>query len=379
MVAPFDGVNATARRTGDDVAGSLARELEASLGAIRLEQAPRLDFTVATAGKNQRVEGDNAVDRSVHAAELATKTNADAVVYGRIGAANGFVTVDAYIYLPADRLVHAEELGGEQVLGHLSGGRADLGLDDATRQQTRLLVGEQAQGLGSFLTALAAYRARDLPLARRWFTVARSSAGWPSVTGRALAELFSGNTYGKLHLDAAAAKAYENASGLIPNWSRARIGLAEVALHRALEGCGPSVSRSALAEARELFAAAIEPGADLVHTAVRIRATLGEARADVCAAAVDPTAAGRAPAELRATLAAIGRQTSRFGAEAAEANAALGLLALPDHDDVGTAPALREALDRYLQAMRLTDDPERAQLFQHMVHAIEDRLRRINP
>ena len=175
-----------------------------------------------------------------------------------------------------------------------------------------------------------------------------------------------GNTLGKLGRIEDAGRAYERALALKPRWLRPRLGLAEVALHRAQHGCGAKTSLPALVAARHGFAILVVPGDDLVRRAVRIRAQLGVARSDLCRSRVRPAMSARARAELRGVIAAIGLDTRSFGAQAAEAHAGLGLLALPREDEVADPGRLRTAIREYRAAATLTDDPARQRFFINM-------------
>jgi tetratricopeptide (TPR) repeat protein len=228
-----------------------------------------------------------------------------------------------------------------------------------------MTVGDRLAGFAAFLTGLAAFRARDLSLAERWFGEAARMRAWQ---GAGLVQLFLGNTLGKLGRLRDAVRAYNGALRIVPGWPRPRLGLTEIALHRAQRGCGLRASRKELRFVQYQFALLIQPGDDLVHRATRIRAMLGEARADLCLAQVLPSRLETARRELRAVIAAIGADTRRFGAEAAEAHGGLGLVDL-------AAPAdLRAAQGEYQRAAALTDDARRQYFFNGMVTTIKRKV-----
>ena len=321
--------------------------------------------------KAGRLDGTTPQERSSAAQELAERVGADIVIYGVFSDTDGVLAPEFYIE-PAF-LQGAEELVGSSRLGSAissTGGGPLADIELRQRLQSR------AKSLALFITGLTYLSAGNYTLAENRFNAATSDDDWPEDDGKEVMHLFRG-TAAALddRLDDAEA-AYNEALRINPEYARAYLGLAGVALLRGHQGCTPSTANEKyLQESQTLYRSALKASDRPPSSSVVAKARLGIARTAICLSQAGFAHSwSEANSELEMVLDEFEAGNVNVQELAAEAQGELGLIHLPAVGDSDAAPEFRTAAEHYRAASDLTDLPERRAFFLGRLGWVMDEL-----
>jgi tetratricopeptide (TPR) repeat protein len=188
--------------------------------------------------------------------------------------------------------------------------------------------------------------------------------------------LFLGNTAGKQRRLSEAQRYYTLALDVSPAYGRARLGLAELAFHRARGSCERNrVDATGLRRALKLYQAVLRSGEQSAGADLPTKVASGLGRTYLCLSQAEVANQWtEARAQLAKVIEDFNRGNQNVQELAAEAYAGLGLIYLP----VGGAPSAktqyRQAADAYQQAVRLSLDSRRQGVFLGTLAYIYSRL-----
>jgi hypothetical protein len=345
-------------RAGSEVAATLATSLEDRVHAI----GASLDVEVRGPDESDAtLEGPGS---GADAAALAARHNANIVVFGSVGLQGDEAVVDPEIWLDAALLPGAEELAGVHELGapfQVALERiANPVLLAQLRKETALRVGAFA----SVAVGLGLYAAEDYLGAEQALRDAAGVRGLNTGSEGRMLELFLGNVAGKLGRLDEAADEFGSALDDENEFARARVGLAEVAFHRASGRiCAPGGTdadglRAALAQFDHADRV-LQP--DSLVPALKVG--IGRARAYLCLSQSGAESRWTdAEREYRSVI-ATGEHTATATPVVAEAWAGLALLAYPRSDAAKDPDAYREVVARIGRALALARNTRRERAF----------------
>lgn len=347
------------------IAGALAvRRADASAPDVQVRQALRSFPAAATAGA-----------RGAGAARLAAQLGADVVIYGHVVKRQGHTEVTPEVYVDPARLIGAEELAGPYALATIDAGYLSVTDAVAARAGVRLALSRQLRPLSYFAGALSWFNGGAFGRTRRLLLTATRVSAHERYAG--LLQMFLGNADGKLGRMHEAQQAYRAALRAPQVRERARLGLTEIALHRAQAGCGLRTRAAplfAVARSFERVGAGATRGT-LPGAALGLRAELGAGRVDLCLSQAGLADRWRpATRRMRAVIAAGDGERDRFARELAEAHAGLGLALLPSGPRAPhAAVSYRRARTEYRTAAALAVDADRRRTFEKIVRYIDTR------
>lgn len=300
-VAPFGSLNAIGRAGRSDEGTQLAQQVFSALGTELEQLAVQPALQPALRGPDQL----EPLADDGEARELAEAINADIVIYGSISADGTVFTPQ--IFVAGRQLADAEELAGAYPLGEPLTSPVALSGNMVVRERFGAELGRRARPIADFVAAVNYYTVKEFDRAAEAFRAAE--AAWGELGHKELVYLYLGNTAGRLggpEALAEAARAYEQAIVARPGYPRARVGLAEMTLLRAMGTCAPGSTDEAgldraAAELRDVLAGAAQ--AEEPDLALKANYTLG--RALLC----------------RAEVASYRGDAARLRADAAEARA----------------------------------------------------------
>jgi tetratricopeptide (TPR) repeat protein len=351
---------------GETLAESLSRSLHKVIPPFERPRAP--DVQIRGPEETSSARGPH------EAAEMAKANGAQIVVYGEVVHRHRDALALPKLFIDPKSLIGAEELGGDYSFLPIDLGRLGPSSSLAGRAEFRAIVANQVKGLAALAIGLGWFDGGRWQEAEHWFKQAREI--WPSGARRGLAELFVGNAAGKLGHLSQAEDAYRRAMAELADPDRAILGLAQVKLNRAQGTC---INDADVAELRRLVPrfAAIETRArtdTLPGQALRLRASLGEARADLCLDLTGETWRRQDAVEAFRRVLSLGMTNSdSFQAELAEARGGVGL-ALLQPGVPHSESTYMDARSQYLKARLLTNDQARQEVFAAMIALIESRL-----
>jgi len=353
---------------GQALAASVARALRPALSRDRGPAAPDVQV--------RGPEHLPAARDGLAARRIAERVNADVVIYGLIERRPAGTLIRPRLYVDPARVSGAEELGGDYPLLTIDAGHLPVDNAIAARSQLRAAIADHMHGLSAFTLGLGWFNAARWSRAADWFQTAQSA--WPTGEQGAMVDLFRGNAAGKRLNLVRAGRAYREALRQSPDLDRARLGLTEVRLHNAQGDCERTAKARRLRAVIDRFRMLAQRGdaETLAGRALKLRARLGEARANFCLSQAELDGRWSQTIEgFQAVLRLGATDIDRFRAELAEARSGLGFAYLPPSP---TAPGARVAYDRarrqYAVARDLTDDPARRAGFEQMLDFIEKRL-----
>jgi tetratricopeptide (TPR) repeat protein len=350
----------------DSVSGVVDTFVPGVVAGVRraLQQSPETDRDRALLGIEVRelpiaVSGTRPEEQPPAARNVATASNADALLFGSITNDGAAVVVTPLLWLSPRALPRAEELAG---VHRLQTTREDVSRPDAAIRLRRL-VASTAEDLAALTDLIRLYDAGDYDVALTALQGIRTGG----FAQEGLLDVLEGNLAGKLNRFDDAAQAYQRALSHSSYAARAQLGLLQVQYSKALgdkRDCGPDV------DARRLDAVITgyqrlqrdtgPPGGN-----IQPKALFGEARARMCL-----DASGHRPDNGRGRRllqevsdgyerAADGSADDDLRELAAEAQALIG----ESDGRRANGKALQAALDHLDRAQQLTTFNERRQVF----------------
>ncbi|MEA2972591.1 MAG: hypothetical protein QOG82_1049 [Actinomycetota bacterium] len=367
-VAPFERLDTAGvpspSEEGADLADSVAETMAAELDAVNaLEPAgSQLDIEVLPPSRTLRIEGASAAARAAAASALATRVNADLIVYGTI-------TADGTVFRPeilfsSRKLAGALELVGQYNLGSPVETRVDPATNATARAELRAVVTGRVQSLAQFLVGLNAFAAGQYQVARDHFAAAEASPAWPATDGKEIVYLFLGNTALKLDDIDGADREYQRGLALAPDFARLRFGAAQVQFQRGSgrAGCSSGTVDEGLLRQSIAGYTTLQQQSELPPEAfLGPKSDFAISQVEICLVQAG-LEQDLTPARDRLTrvIAAYEAGTADALLElAAESHALLGFLALPGAGAASAPAAYAGSIGEYRAAIALTRDPQR--------------------
>lgn len=346
--------------TNTAVESKQAEDLSANVFTAISNELTQIDIPLGVWSPDQTgaIAGANRDERSRSASELADEINADVIVYGTLTSQDGRLVFQPEFYLNDRRLIGATELTGQYEFG--SAEQFDPNNIAVTKQIEENLA-FRAQALAKLVEGLGFYAASDYVAASNRFKEAERIAGWDRVGGKEILFLFLGNSAGRLGDVDEAERYYAKALGENPEYSRARIGRADVLFQKARDGCqlvdGGGVDVEGLKNAVLAFHEALDADFRPALADVEAKIAFGLGRVYACQA-IAGVEAGDGETEFNRIIAEYEAGNDRLRELAWESHAMLALLlvSLPPH-------LSEEAIVEYQAAIELTTDDERRALF----------------
>jgi tetratricopeptide (TPR) repeat protein len=366
-VATFDAIDAN----GNPVESSDAEDLATSVyDLLHTELEPiaqaGFDLDLRPPAETGTIRGSTPERRAEAAAKEAERIRADVIVYGTLqqDVPNRF-TAEFFL---GDRQLHdAEELFGQHELGSVIDTPGDI-RNTVIRKGLRDQILGRTRALAEFVVGLSHYGAHQYQPALEHFQAAVQTASWDDRDGKEVLYLFLGNASGRLDdLDKAAA-AYDQALALNPEYARARLGRAEVLLHKARGTCEAGhVDAAGLAAALDAFhgaeTAKVQPALSDIPTKV----AFGEGRVHLCQSqALVGDHWADAEREFQQVVAEFLNGNRRVTELAGEAYANLGFVHLPAAGAPDAASRYRQAAADYQSAFDISTDDDRKAFFSGM-------------
>ena len=394
-VAPFS----TAGTGSDDEARALSesahRAISEQMQGVRTGPARELDIQIRGPSGLSAPAG-RAQERARSAAELASTLAADVVVYGTLVRHGHTTTLRPEFWINPRKVLHPEDRlpvmaavtlpdapAGAQPAGAIT---VDGSLDEnpLARARLRADVASRARSLAIFFVGLALYsdalagRQRGgvgFAEAGRWFNSAAASGRWSGQSERVL-ELFLGNVALQQRKLAQAAQHYAHALRSDPRYTRARLGLAETRYHLSAHDCDPRrVDDSGLQAAVRGYRAVTSREATR-WSVLRAKAEFGLGRIEVCRAITGQQGQlNVAKRHFGAITAAVERGLITNRAIASEAHGGSGLVYLLNGEERADATQLRQAIEHYNTALRLSRLPERQAAFYAVLGYLHAQLK----
>jgi tetratricopeptide (TPR) repeat protein len=374
-VARFTAVDAQGRTRVTDESLSLAdtvyQRIDTELRALN-EQG--FDFEVRAPEMTGSISGEAKDKRGEAARKLAQDIQADVVIFGTLSE-HAFAP-EFFINQRKDHFRNAEELTGQFDLGTAIMG-SELGAGSITNNmQLRKEMAERINALVQFVIGLSWYASQHFEQAQQAFNQALAIEGWKDADGREVLHLFVANTAGKLKDLETASRVFQHVIALNPQYARGLLGAAEVGYLQASGGCKPeSVDAEGLRRAadryRQALAAELKPAVSNVDA----KAALGLGRVYACLSqALIDDRWREAEAAFRQVTDAYEAGNHAIRELAVEAYGGLGLSALPSEDSTRPGARFCEARQYYDAARRLSQDEQRASVFDRMLLYIDQRL-----
>ena len=358
-------------------ASALARSVFETLDA-ELSDLDGFQIETRAPADTGELAGRTSADRARSAEALAERVNADVVVYGTLSADGR--TFEPEFFLSERKLIGAEELVGQYQLGTALDSPADIAVNPAARLRLRERLIARAQALAEFVIGLSYFSIHDDDSAEPHLVAAVETAGWADADGKEIAHLFLGTVAGRLRNYDEARSAYERALELNPDYSRAMYGLAEVRFQEARGTCeAGDVDEAGLRAALEGYRAALEAADQPPLADIPAKVHFGQARVFWCLSqAVVEDRWADSEREYQAVIDEYERGNERLTELAAESHAGLGLVNLPLGDDPDPAAEYRQAAASYAEAMALTTQEDRRDVFADNLEFICGRLAELN-
>ncbi len=336
------------------------------------------DIQLRPPGQIGRLTGSTPAQRAATAAATAGRIRADVIVYGTLqtGAPGEFVPE---FFVSENKLQGAEEFVGDYQLGSAIQLVGDISRNPVARKDLRDQLLGRTGSLAEFVVALGYSALEQWQPAFDNFRTAEAGVGWPERDGKEVLYLFLGNAAVKLGNLDSAKKFYDRALSINPEYSRARIGVAEVLLQRSRGTCeAGSADAGGLTKSLAMFETARSARVQPLLADIATKIAYGEGRAYLClsqALAADHWA--DAERSLRQVVDAFDKGNPRVRTMAAESHAGIGFLSLPAAGDAYPVDRLHSAFDEYEKAIALFPqrDPEhRKAFFWSMLGFIYSRL-----
>lgn len=199
-----------------------------------------VDLTIEVRGPNDisEIKGEEPGQLALQAEKLATKINADIVIYGIVSKNGNALRLTPYFFIDVDNFYEAEEIVGQHSLGE----RITIvkGNDNLPSQiKLNRELSKRAQALALITRGLSMYSIHAYEDAIELFYEANSKDYWNYSSGREVVYQFIGNASAKVEDLASAETAYTEALKIEPEYGRSYAGLANVKYLQALQGVTP--------------------------------------------------------------------------------------------------------------------------------------------
>ena len=310
-------------------------------------------FVVAVRGPDEAgtISGGSRERRAERAAELAEKIRADVIIYGIYRVGPGVQEFQPEFYLSDRTLSAAEELVGQYELGRKES--LDPNNIISSRQFRENMVA-RTRALSRFIVGLGHYALFQYDEAREWFEGAHATPGWDERDGKEILLLFLGNTLAKVGDYDVAESYYADALAINPNYSRAHIGVADIAFQRGRKGfCPPGdIDMAAMTDAIAGFERARQSTFQPPLADIEAKVSFGLGRVYLCQLLAGFPVSGDVEAQFRRVVEEFESGNHRLVELASESWANLGLVHLHAND-------LTQAATDYEKAVDLALDPRR--------------------
>ena len=374
-VARFDAVDATGNAVespeAEDLAQSVYDLLQTELEPIA---AAGFDLDLRPPAETGTIRGSTPTRRAEAAAQEAQRIRADVIVYGTLRAdvPNQFT---AEFFLSDRQLQAAEELFGQHDLGSVINTDGDI-RNTVIRKGMRDQILGRTRALAEFVVGLSHFGASQYQPALEHFEAAAKTESWADSDGKEVLYLFLGNAAGRLDDLDKANGFYDQALALNPEYARARLGRAEVLLHKARGTCEAGhVDAAGLNAALDTFRSARTAKVQPALSDVPTKVVFGEGRVHLCLSqALEGDHWGDAEREFQDVIKQYLDGNARVREVAGEAYADLGFVHLPAAGDPTAPDRYRRAAADYQNAIDVSQDDDRRAFFSSMRGFILARL-----
>ena len=374
-VARFDAVDATGNAVDSPEAEDLAQSVYDVL-QTELEPIAKagFDLDLRPPADTGTIRGSTPTRRAEAAAREAERIRADVIVYGTLRAdvPNQFT---AEFFLSDRQLQTAEELFGQHDLGSVINTDGDI-RNTVIRKAMRDQILGRTRALAEFVVGLSHYGARQYQPALAHFEAAAQTESWDDGDGKEVLYLFLGNTAGRLDDLDRASGFYDQALALNPEYARARLGRAEVLLHKARGTCEAGhVDAAGLNAALDTFRSARSAKVQPALSDVPTKVAFGEGRVHLCLSqALEGDHWADAEREFQEVIEQYIDGNARVREVAGEAYADLGFVHLPAAGDPAAPDRYRRAAADYQSALDVSQNDDRRAFFSSMRGFILARL-----
>ena len=379
-VAEFTVLDARGRQVEDPEGLALAQTVYDRLQAdLRGIEESGFNPQVRAPHQTGALKGSTPVERADAASAAARKIGADLIVYGTLDTKLPGQFVPEF-YVSEARLLDAEEFLGQHQLGSGLQLEGDPSRNIVAKKALRDQLLGRTGALAEFVVGLSYASLEQWNAALQHFKSAEAAAGWPEADGKEVLYLFLGNAAAKLQDLKAAGDFYDRAVALNPEYSRARLGVAEVLLQTGRGTCEPGgLDTGVLMRSLETFAAAQRARIQPPLADIATKVAFGQGRAYLCLSqALVGDHWGDAERAFREVIDQFEKGNPRVRVMAAESHANLGFVYLPPAGSSDSELRFRRAAVEYQRAVELfpeTRDPQhRRALSWRMLGFIHGRL-----
>ena len=331
IVTEFDGLDASGRPVASAVARGLAedlaRVLERDLGNDVEQRGGTVEVRQpAVAG---RLSGTTQAEQAAAATKLAAEVGAQVVVFGWLDATR--TELQPQIYVSEGLLADVEELLGSMRLGPPIRTTAAIDMEAGERGEMRRQLVSRASALAALVLGMSELRGKRYDAADEYLDTA--ATWWGDAPGKEVIYLFRGSVAAVSDRLDDAETWFNEALALNKSYSRARMGLAEVAFQRSKGTCerDGSVDAAGLMHALDEYEAAGTANDQGDAVSVAARASLGMARIYTCMgqAGIGEGSWAAAESEATAVISAFDAGDALLRELAAEAYAVRAITRLP--------------------------------------------------
>ncbi len=337
-------------------------QLARATAEVLQSKAQRLDrpLNIEVRGPDDvgMVTGHGATDQAKSAHELASKIDADIVVYGEITVAPEGTSIEPAFYLNIEKLPWASSLSGRYGYGGKITEPYSIDVNPQARAEIRDQLIYRTDAYTSVFVGVGYYLKHQLRPATRYFK--RALASHPDGSTASLLKLLLGNVADQGGDHVAAKRYYTAALRDRVTRARAEFGLGEVLYESARGRCERGhVSPPLLWKARSAFAP------EVTDPSLTAKAYFGLGQVDLCLSASRTANRWRlAQAEFATVVHAYGPRAANLRDDTAEAHAGIGLCKLV----LEKAPqAYVDARAEYTAAAALTTIASRRSYFEKAV------------
>ncbi len=352
--------SAEARDLAESVYSTLADELESLSGQLH-NTGINLDLEVWTPNQTGDILGNSREERAKSAEKRASDINADLIVYGQLVSGKIGTNFIPEFYLSEQKLRDAEELVGQYEFGTTIKGADLITRNVVTRSELRDRLLGRTRALAQFVIGLSLYTLNRFDAATTYFLASEATEGWDEEDGKEVLYHFLGNTALRLNHLQVAEGYYQHALQLEPEYARSQLGIAEINFHRSRADCQPDTVDAegvhlAITGYQQALMAAVQPALSDIHT----KAAFAVGRAYLCLSQAEiENHWSEAEQQFLAVIVDYEEGNPRVRELAADAYAHLGLIYLPEVDEVDTENKYQRAADAFVNALELTHYPER--------------------
>jgi tetratricopeptide (TPR) repeat protein len=364
-VARFRGLDAQGRivqlDASDELAASMYMFLDEELQSLNRDH---FDIEIWPPDRTGWIDGATPEARAKSARELADHDHirADIIIYGTLEARPDEIRLAPEFYIAEAKLPGAEELVGTYQFGSIirSPGTTE---NPASKRELRDQLLTRTGALAQFIIGLGYYATDGFEKADRYFQAAESTKGWDDRDGKEVLYLFLGTTANKREDLQAAQMYYARASGLNPEYARARLGLGEVQYHtsRGSGLCEPgTIDADGLRKAIAMYQSALD-GPSPLQANIPAKTAFFVGRAYLCLSRAHVSDYREDAAREFKKVIDEYRGNQRIQNLAADAHANLGIVystVLPGDNPEEVKAGYRAAAQEYSEAIKVSRQPE---------------------